>query len=145
MILIIQYFSDNLVCRRKIVSKHSDARQHWMIDSNQSNTKMNDHTSGGKIHTYIAIYITREFYNLLSRVRASKEIQWYFSIIPCDQSTKSYLPGVSTYFPFTVTNFKVAVCHFVQAKVTAISGLSFSTLSSLFLRKKYPSTVRLNK
>ena len=46
--LIIQYFSDNLVCRRKIVSKHSDARQHSIIDSNQSKTKMNDHTSGGK-------------------------------------------------------------------------------------------------
>ena len=72
---------------------------------------------------------------MLSRVRASKEIQWYFSIIPCDQSTKSYLPGVSTYFPFTVTSFKVAVCHFVQAEVTGISGLSFSTISSTFLRK----------
>ena len=66
----------------------------------------------------------------------------------CDQSTikiKSYLPGVSTYFPVTVTNFKVAVCHFVQAKVTGISGLSFSTLSSTFLRKNYSSTVQLNK
>ena len=57
MILIIQYFCDNLVCRRKIVSKHSDARQQWMIDSNQIKTKMNDHTSGGKIYIYIYIYI----------------------------------------------------------------------------------------
>ena len=62
------------------------------------------------------------------------------SIDPCDLSTKSYLPGVSTYFPFTVTNFKVVVCHFVQAKVTGISGLSFSTIYSTFLRKNYPST-----
>ena len=52
MILIVQYFSDNLVCRRKIVNKHSDAKQHWMIDSNQSKTKINDHTSGGKICIY---------------------------------------------------------------------------------------------
>ena len=51
-----------------------------------------------------------------------------FLILPCDQSiypsdlsTKRYMAGVSTYFPFTVTNFKVAVCHFVQAKVTGIS------------------------
>ena len=54
MILIIQYFSDNLVCRRKIVSKHSDARQQWMIDSNQTKTKMNDHTSGEKIYIDIS-------------------------------------------------------------------------------------------
>ena len=27
------------------------------------------------------IFFTRKFYNLLSRVRASKEIQWYFSIV----------------------------------------------------------------
>ena len=44
-----------------------------MIDSNQSNIKINDHTCGGKI--YIYIYITGKFYNLLSQVRASKEIQ----------------------------------------------------------------------
>ena len=41
-----------------------------MIDSNQSKTKMNDRTSVGNI-----IYFTGKFYNLLSRVRASKEIQ----------------------------------------------------------------------
>ena len=57
MILIIQYFSYNLVCRRKIVSRHSDARQQWMIDSNQTKTKMKDHTSSGKIKIYIYIYI----------------------------------------------------------------------------------------
>ena len=57
MIFIIQNFSDNLICRRKIVSKHSDARQHRMIDSNQSKTKMNDSTSGGNIYIYIYIYI----------------------------------------------------------------------------------------
>ena len=68
-----------------------------------------------------------------------------FSILPCDLSTKSYLPGVSTYFPFTDTNFKVVVCHFVQDKVTAISGLSFSTISSTFLRKNIHLPVRLNK
>ena len=105
MILIIQYFSYKLVCRRKIVSNHSDARQQWMIDSNQTKTKMNDHTNGGEIYSYI--YFTRKFYNLLSRVRASKEIQWYFSIIPCDQSTKSYLPGVSTYFRLRLRTSKL--------------------------------------
>ena len=52
MISIIQYFSENRACRRKIVSKHSDARQQWMIDSNQTETKMNDHTSGGKIYIF---------------------------------------------------------------------------------------------
>ena len=30
---MIQYFSDNLVSRRTIVSKHNDARQHWMTGS----------------------------------------------------------------------------------------------------------------
>ena len=64
MIFIIQYFSDNLVCRRKIVSKHSDARQHWMIDFNQSKTKINDHTSCGKIYTYI--YIIQESFTTYS-------------------------------------------------------------------------------
>ena len=70
---------------------------------------MNDHTNGGKIYIYIYIYIdfTRKFYNLLSRVRASKEIQWYFSIIPCDQSTKSYLPVVSTYFRLRLRTSKL--------------------------------------
>ena len=42
-----------------------------MINSKKSKTKINDHTSGGKIY----IFSTRKFYNLLSRVRASKEIQ----------------------------------------------------------------------
>ena len=131
-----------------------------MIDSNQSNTKMNYHTSGGKIYVYIYIlsrniyiYILRESFTtwchrneLLKRF--SDIFQSYLcdqSINLCDLSTKSYLlPGVSTYFPSTVTNFKVAVCHFVQAKVTGISGLSFSTLSSTFLRNNFLSTVRLN-
>ena len=70
MILIIQYFSDNLVCRRKIVSKHSDARQQWMIDSNQTKTKMNDHTSGEKIYLYIlqeSFTICYHGYGLLKR------------------------------------------------------------------------------
>ena len=102
---------------------------------------------GKSIYIYIYIYITRKFticyhgYGLLKRFSD----MFQNSIIPCNQSTKSYLPGVSMYFPFTVTNFKVAVCHFLQAQVTAISGLSFSTISSTFLRKKDPSTVRLNK
>ena len=62
MILIIQYFSYNLVCRRKIVSKHSDARQQWMIDSNQTKTKMNDHTSGGKnLYIYIFFFFKESF------------------------------------------------------------------------------------
>ena len=54
MILIIHvlYFSDNLVCRRKIVSKHSDATQQWMIDSNQAITKMN----GKNLYIYIYIF-----------------------------------------------------------------------------------------
>ena len=86
----------DLVCRRKIVSNHSDARQYWMIDSNQSKTKMNDRTSSGNI--CIFIYFTGKFYNLLSRVRASKEIQWYFSIIPCDQSTKSWFSSLLIQF-----------------------------------------------
>ena len=30
---MIQYFSNNLVSRRTIVSKHSDVRQHWMTGS----------------------------------------------------------------------------------------------------------------
>ena len=93
---------------------------------------------GKCVYIYI-YYITRKFYNMLSQVRA-REIQWYFSINNCDLSTKSYLPGASIYFPFTVTNFKVAVCHFVQDKVSDISLISFSTISSTFLRKKYPST-----
>ena len=151
MILIIQYFSCNLVCRRKIVSKHSDARQQWMIDSNQTKTKMNDHSIGGKINIYICIYIyiyilQESFticyhgYGLLKRF--SDIFQSYPAI---NQQRVTCLHGVSMYFLFTVTNFKVVVCHFVQAKVTAISGLSFSTISSTFLQNKYPSTVRLNK
>ena len=64
MILIIQYFSDNLVCRRKIVSKHSDARQQWMIDSNQTKTKMNDHTSGGPVGKSIYIYFIQESFTI---------------------------------------------------------------------------------
>ena len=63
MISIIQYFSDNLVCRRKIVNKHSDARQQWMIDSNQTKTKMNDHTSGVNIYIYICIHILQESFS----------------------------------------------------------------------------------
>ena len=137
MIFIIQYFSDNLVSRRKIVSKHWDARQHWMIDFNQSKTEMNDHTCGGSIYVYI---LQESFTTCYHGYELLKRFTGIFSIIPCDQSTKSYLPGVSTYFPFTVMNFKVAVCHFVQAKVTGISGLSLSTISSTFLRKKYQST-----
>ena len=82
MIFKIQYFFDNLVSRRNVVSKHSDARQHWMIDSNQSKTKMYDRTTGGEyIYIYIFIF-TRKFYNMLPLVIiAYKEIQWYFSII----------------------------------------------------------------
>ena len=76
MIFKIQYFFDNLVSRRNVVSKHSDARQHWMIDSNQSKTKMYDRTTGGEyIYIYIFIF-TRKFYNMLPLVIiAYKEIQ----------------------------------------------------------------------
>ena len=95
MILIIQYILYNLVCRRKIVSKHSDARQQWMIDSNQTKTKMNDHTSGEKINIYI--FFTRKFYNL--------------SYLAINQQRVTCLHGVSTYFLFTVTNFKVVILY----------------------------------
>ena len=71
IIFIIQYISDNFVCRRKTVNKHSDARQHWMIDSNQSKTIMNDRTSA----RWENLNITINFYNMLSWVHASKVIQ----------------------------------------------------------------------
>ena len=140
MIFIVQYLlwqSGQQKKDSKQASKHSDARQYWMIDSNQSKTKMNDHSSGGKIYNILQESFTTCYHGYELLKRFSDIFQSYLVINQLTlMITKSYLPRVSAYFPFTVTNFKVAVCHFVQAKVIGISGLSFSTISSTFLRKE---------
>ena len=133
---------------RYLVSKHSDARQYWMIDSNQSKIKMNDHTSAGK---NIYTYSTRKFYNLLSRVRASKEIQWYFSIIhcdqsinPCDLSTKTSLHAwieLAHIFRLRLRTSKLLSVILYRLKLLALVDYHLvATISSTFLRKNYPST-----
>ena len=47
-------------------------------------------------------------------------------------------PGASTHCPFKVTNFKVAICHFTQAKVT---GINKYTLKDI---KRFPTTLLRN-
>ena len=74
-----------------------------MIDSNQSKTKMNDHTSYIYIYIYTLYILQESFTTCYHGYELLKRFSDIFSIIPCDQtinpcdlSTKSYLPGVST-------------------------------------------------
>ena len=94
----------------------------------------------------IYIYILQEnfttcysWYELLKRFS-----DIFHSYLVINQQRVTF-PGVSIYFLLMVTNIKVVVCHFVQAKVTGISGLSFHTISSTFLRKNIHLPVRLKK
>ena len=99
---------------------------------------MNDHESGGNIYiaqeSFTTCYHGYELLKRFSDIFQSYQVINQLTLVVNQQKV------TCLQFEHMVTNFKVAVWHLVQAKVTGISGLSFSAISSTFLLKKYTST-----